>query len=548
LSSHNSYRRVFITGGSSSGGGTGGSSSEFRLTYPTDGSWTDGLVPIHAGDRVDDAIDGINEILAELAPSPPAELSSFSVSPVPVNGKVPNGLSTNWSAATPGSQVSVLNSATLTINFAAFGPGDTGTFLVYRNGTVLVILDIGSNFVEDSRSGDQDLSLWDVQGSGNPITDGLITFTGGSLQVLHCGIYNDFKKWQSILLRLMMTSVLIEGLNHFEFSHVSDSEQRLSWEIYYDDDHSTLSFSSAPAIVESTPSYAWLSGIRYYGLGSTFAVSFVATNCFKKTYHPTQVSQYSMPGLSVVTRNPASVPVYTDDFSVSDSGVSLNASGVMNINARLSVTLRDPYGGSLTTQSSSENRLVDTCSQTSTDKAEYFKDEVYRLPAGSYSSVPSPITGQWDSSIALISGQAQCYNAQLVIPTINFTSGYLPSQPGRNYSLITGDSEYYRAFRANGVPHSSVTLTIPGSPISSAGTGMNVFVKLSGVTGWLDAGTMFSLVSFSGADNDGCLVSKSGNNYALTFGTFSTDQSGWMIIVKVVLRDTTYMSSLVTNW
>jgi hypothetical protein len=192
---------------------------------------------------------------------------------------------------------------------------------------------------------------------------------------------------------------------------------------------------------------------------------------------------------------------------------------------------------------------VNTYSQQSTDRQEYFRDEVYRLPAGDYSAVPVSITSQWDSSMALVSGQAQCYNSQLVIPSINFSSGYFPTQLlGRDYSLIIGTSEYYRAFRHSNVPHSSVTLTIPGSAVSPAGSGLNVFVKLPGVTGWLDVGTMFSLVNFTGNDGDGCLVSKSGNNYNLTFGTFSTDLSGWMIIVKVILRSSTYITSLGTSW
>jgi len=79
---------------------------------------------------------------------------------------------------------------------------------------------------------------------------------------------------------------------------------------------------------------------------------------------------------------------------------------------------------------------------------------------------------------------------------------------------------------------------------------LNVFIKLPTQTGWLDAGTMYSAATFTGIDNDGCQVSKSGNLYTLTFGTFSTANSGWMIIVKVVLQSSSHSitSTFSVNW
>jgi hypothetical protein len=540
------------TGASGLLGPTGPSGSGL-LETPSDGLWTDGLLPFQTGGSVSDAIDDINEILTDLAPAAPPVLSSatLSVSATVYSGKVPNGLNSNWSQATPGSTISVIITNSFTVTTSGFGPGDQGILELEHNDTVKASIDIAANFQEARRSTTQDLTQWDIQGAGSPITDGVVSFTGGNYRIVSDGIYNSFKRWQSIVARLTSTSLLVEGYDKLRFIQVLTSNSIKMWEIYYDNDVTNPSFSGTPGIVENTASYSWLSGIRYYGLGSTFDISYIGLDCFKKTYHTSQVSYYSMPGLSTVTRNPPAIPTYTDSFSVSDVNVALNTASVINIDARLSVGLRDPYGNNPTAQSTSEKRLVNTYSTVSDAKHEYFKDEHYRLLSGTYSTIPGSVVGQWDSTAALVSGQAQCYNSQLVYPTINFTTGYLPTQTGRNYSSFTGDQEYYRAFVDTNNPRSSIIITISGSSVSTAGIGdLNVFIKLPTQTGWLDAGKMFSGPTFTGVDGDGCLISQSSGSYSLTFGTFSTANSGWMIIMKIILKTTSGVvtSLIVTSW
>jgi hypothetical protein len=522
---------------------------------PSDGVWTDGLVPIHEGEIVENVLDDMNEILTYLAPAGPPQISSANLSSdiSLYSGKIPTGLSSAWmDVGTPGStQSSIGVSSSVTLTVGPFGPGDSGVVTLYKNNVSLAFLDIGANFQSSMRGGNQNLSVWDYQGTGSPITNGVITFSGGNLTVTACGIYNNFPVWQSITLQIVFTSSLTDGEDRIRLLHsYTGGSQSKTWTVFYDSDVTALSFSSPPTVTEVSAQYRWLSGIRYYDIGSRFAVSFTGSNCFKQTYHTSQVAYYSMPGLNVVTKNPASVPAVSDTFSITDTSATLNVSNVTSVDGRITAGLRDPYGANVTAQSSSENRLIHTYSTQSTEKAEYFLDEYYRLPNGSYNSVPGSISGVWDSLLVLQNGNPQCWNSGLRYPTINFTSGYYPVQlSGRNYSTFSGVQTYFRAFRSSGVPHSSVILTIPGTSVAPQGSGLNVFIKLPSQTGWLDVGTMFSPGDFTGIDNDGCLVSKTGSQYSITFGTFDTSRSGWLIVVKVVLRSSSdYLSSIVTNW
>jgi hypothetical protein len=549
-----SRRTQFSSGGGVASGETPPPPPLGAVGLPTDGTWADGLVPVQEGEIVEDVLDSMNEVLVYLAPPGPPLISSSPISSnlTLYSGKIPQGLSSSWSTAgAPGStQSSVVISSSVTLTVGPFGPGDKGTVTLSLNNSTLAILDISANFQESLKGSNQNLSQWNYPGVGSPISAGVIIFAGGTLTVTSCGIHNNFPVWQAITLQVSLTELLLDGKDTIKLLHAHDGgSQSKSWTVFYDSDVTALTFTAQPTVVEASPQYRWLSGIRYYDIGSRFNVAFTGNNCFKKTYHVSQVAYYSMPGLNVVTRNPSTVPSLGDIFTVNDPAI-LNASNVTSINARLMAGLRDPYGANVTSQSISENRLIHTYGTHSTEKAEYFLDEYYRLPVGAYNTVPNPLSGVWDSTLSLTNGNPQCWDTGLRFPTINFSAGYLPSQlSGRNYSAFSGPQTYIRSFKDNGVPHNSVVLTMPGTSVSPSGSGLNVFVKLPGQTGWLDAGTMFSPGDFTGIDNDGCLVSKSGSQYTLTFGTFDTSRTSWVILVKVILRSSSdFLTSIVTNW
>lgn len=237
-----------------------------------------------------------------------------------------------------------------------------------------------------------------------------------------------------------------------------------------------------------------------------------------------------------------------------------------SINARVGVILEKPGRSSTTSQEATTNRLVDTYSDSSTVLDELFDDEDYRLPdndgsayPNNYDVVPISTVGSWDSTIDLADGEAAVFHGSLYhgssssLPNGGDFSATLPSG-NPDYSGFTADAIYLRAFIAEGDPHNNGILELVGlvaSDVSPVGSGnVNVEIKLPTETGWLDLGSIFNVAIFTGADGDGCQTAQSGADWSFTFGTFSTVDSDFMIIVRITIRNTTSVISRIkiTNW
>jgi hypothetical protein len=232
---------------------------------------------------------------------------------------------------------------------------------------------------------------------------------------------------------------------------------------------------------------------------------------------------------------------------------------------------RDPYSSaySYTNQTSpTPRRLYHGWPTSATELVEAFVDEKYRLPDGGsidYDLIPADIDDVWDSTIDLADGEAALFNERLRFPTtcgnwsgeiLNRYDPNAASQP--DYSGYgTTECVYYRAFRESGNAANSGNLkfrgedgAVGGSSIGidmigamdDAGAKVRVEIKLPSQSGWLDLGKNFP-VGFTGADGEGCLadtpyISGSDVIWPYSSGTLSTANSGYMIIVRIRLRDT----------
>jgi len=538
-----------------------------KLGTPSDGSFDDGLLEFTPDTKIADSVDEINEVLLELAPEPPDSLNGTSLVPNRTFyvGKLPSGLDSKWylDGKTPGDILNyILEYNNVELSSAdpsnRFNKGDEG-FLIAEvdfDGSGLVEaarLDIEANF-DSSVVGPsvQDLSTWDNQGSGDPCTNAIVTFSGGNLQVTYCGWHNNFNKWQRMNAKINISS-LQEGYSAYRLKHkVATGDQVTNiFKIWHDNDTNPLMFSIVPDLVENTiSSNKYLSGVRYYSIGDTFDVSYVAANIYKKCYHTDYVSRYKFDGqANHVNVNPLIVPMYTDSLSVSHT-IVIDRDDYYTIDGRLTATLYHPWKSSVSATSPSHNILICTYGNVSTNKHEYFLDEYYRLPIGNYDSIPVSIVGQWNSQVTLSNGNALVFNRRVQYPTQDFTSYWPNGNP--DYSSFNGIQKYVRAF-SDVNAHNNVILTLNGvnlNNISEFGSGdINIAVKLPTQTGWLDAGKYYSSGDFIGADGDGCLVAKNGQSLELTFGTFSTVNSGYMIIVEVrFLNSNSAITEMVVDW
>jgi hypothetical protein len=414
-----------------------------------------------------------------------------------------------------------------------FNKADEGTLILKINGVQVDSYNLATAFVEGSRAGNQTY-----------IPD---TGANGKLRIDSVGWYNSFPDWQKGNATALITpSDLRQGWNYIEMVHDLDTDQTTTaFDVFYDNDSGANPSINTPTLVENAPAFKYLSGVKLYDRASTFDLSFVVSNCFNNVYHQTSPVTCSACGVvNNITEDDASVsglsspPAVGETMTVTDKLLTVPDTNFRSMNTRVSITPRDPYGSYSAGQSASENRMVDAYTTTSDSANEYFDDENRRLPAGAYDSVPGAITSQWTSSDALTNGKCQVYNGSLIYPTEDFSSGYLPSQSA-DYSGFTGDQVYYRAMYDTD-PHTNGQLNIPGSGFSDidpVGSGdLNVEIKLPTQTGWLDLGTNYSGGSFTGSDGDGCRTSKSGDNYSWTSGSFSTADSGNMVIVRVTFR------------
>lgn len=541
------------------------------LGIPSDGTYDDGLLPFDEDTFVSDAVDEINEVLVDLVPEPPDGLDGTNLAgnrPL-YTGKLPTGLNPVWyqdgkSAGDTVSTIIINNSITMSSANPStrFNKGDEGTLIAKHNEggaglTVTGTLDIEANF-DESVVGPaiQDLTTWDNQGTEDPVTDAVVTFSGGAgnLEVTHVGWHNAFNYWQRMNAEINATN-LQEGFHGYVMTHsVPLGDQSTNeYKFWYDDDPNALSFSVPPSISENTlSSNKYLSGVRYYSIGDTFDITYSGSNVYRKCYHITHVSRYQFDGeISMTTVNPVSVPHYTDDIGTSNI-ITIDKTGVYTTDARLTAYLYHPWKPSVNATSPSADMLVATCGGDNDAKHENFCEEDYRLPNGSYNTVPSGITGNWNSQTTLINGQALVYNLRIQSAdgAHDFTT-YLPAG-NPDYSAFSGNQVYLRAFY-DSLAHSSVILTISSigvSDLGALGTGnVNLEIKLPTQTGWLDAGTDYSAATFTGIDGDGCKVNMTNGSISITFGTFSSINSGGMFIVRLTFRNTNaYCSYMAVDW
>jgi hypothetical protein len=146
----------------------------------------------------------------------------------------------------------------------------------------------------------------------------------------------------------------------------------------------------------------------------------------------------------------------------------------------------------------------------STNLIEPFNDEKYRLLQDDYMTIPLNRINVWtggDSNSATINaGKLEGYN-----------------------------KNYYRSFLHN-TPHNNGCFVIKNiTKDNLINEDVKIDIKLPSITGWLSMNKSFDINSFTGKDNDGCLVKVDGDRFYVSFGEYSTVYSGHMIIVRITL-------------
>lgn len=548
-----------------------------------------GITTLQPTTPITEAINTFNNIMSYLAPAQPQSMSSLSidaVTSIPVfTGKVANITSppsgyfkSGLPAGSSYSFITKTQAFTLTTHntgdtTTGFSDADKGTLVLSINnaGTVTTsTFDLFHAFDEGYRTTSQGTSYDANTGSASAP----LKTVDSHLQIYSVGAFNNFPLWQKGVARITNVS-LAPGYNYFTFTHTVGTSTRTSdlFELFYD------SGATAPAVAITNFNYSsnsfinYLSGVRYLTLNDTVTLNATVNNAFVNTYLQTPI-QYvfsagvpntsgdlSDPSITVGPTGTNFVPFNTDSITISRV-FTITVPNQQTINGSATVTYSDIYGNSYIGNSASINLLINTYSTTSTGVTESFVDEVYRLLPGingatstaaaypnDYVGIPPTIPagtgnpGNWNSQAVLSNGNAQTFNAQLIYPHQNFTSGFSPPQAGgSNYSGFTSGQVYYRAMISSGNPCSTGTLTIAGitlTDLTQVSPNIKVEMKLPSVTGWLDFSLPFNNGTFTGTTGQGCRTGNSGSSFGWSVGTFTTATSGFMYILRITLNNTT---------
>ena len=552
------------------------------MGVPSDEVFSDGLLEWTSSTKVVDALDDTNEILFELAPPQANSLAGLSLSNnrTLYSGKLPAGLGTEWeSGASIGDTIQVLTSNTVTLATPStadtFSKGDEGLLIgnVKHGSTdfnIFAKINISANFVEPApgvkRVPNQDLTQWNKSASEKyPCADCDIPVVGGTypasdytqvsknggneiLRILDVSTYNDFSKWQKMNANIQLAN-LTAGYHEAQMIHNVRGIERATTvtKFFYDDSVASVLSVSGLSINEVTPVFNYVSGVKYYGSGSTFNISFTANNIYQKIYRADKVASYAMEN---TTGGADVAPDINPNFDaakvVENLGTLTVSANAYSINARAYVDLFHPY--KTLARQYTPGRLINSYATTrDTATQSFWTDESRRLAASftldtiPAANEPSLVAGGWDSTQLLGANDALIYNSQLQYGNLNL-SATIPTNP--DYSTKTGNQIYVRAFNI-GVK-SGMTLNMPGlvnADVAAIGTGnINVEIKLPGLTGWCDGGKDFNVADFGGQPKDGAGVrnaAASGSIFNFTFGGMSTTTTNGWVLVRITFRNAT---------
>ncbi len=434
--------------------------------------------------------------------------------------------------------------------------GDKGLIKIYINQTTIATIDLGINFVVTNRDGNQNLNDYDHKGSGDIIINGAVTLPYGYFELIKVGKYNNFKyyqTWQAQFVLADPTQILRQGWNEIYITHeglASGTQTSNKIDLFYDIDTVNPTVNT-PTVVQNTPVIKWLSGVKFYDTGSTWNVNCIAYDAFDNVYHSSNapVIFQTWPGLTATPIEyfntsvaGVSSPPIIDEIMNIQNWILTQTSNQMSENARLEAVPRDPYGSYTSKLTASENIMVFSYTNQSTPLKEYFRDESYRLPVGEYNTIPTTITGLWDSQGNLdiydTGNGLQVYMDKLVYPKIDFSNTKPTGNPNYAPLGLEQNKFYYRAFKSTVLSRAQGTLRITGiTKQDMINNKIKVWIKVPSQTGWLSLNKDYNYATFTGIDEDGCWMyrdSQTNSDFVFGLDKFRTEFGGYMVIVKIL--------------
>lgn len=460
------------------------------LGLPTDGAYGSlfpSIAGVASGDRPEDAFDKITTFLERLIPEPPANLSTIVMT-------IPAGYSA-LKESTGTTHIDITKNPTETLTAAGFGNGNTGSLTANINGT-----DVGTVA----------LTVADDTGLNN-----------NKLTIIndvdpHLGVLGAEGHWYELDATIITSAPnqLNLGTNNISLTH---TETGSSNKIIYLDDPTSPVVSNIN--ITSPDPGRYISGVLYLEENDVINANFDLDNVISEYYHLTNVGAFN--GISVASGiyQPPSAPAKGATVStVVNTTVQANVferGAVFNVIGQAS-------DGTLTTEVHTSNLIIDSIS-----------DESPRVVSGNGQyPLSGTYGGAFDSSNSILGNEElQMYNTKYRFPEQHDYTVYYPSSV--DYTLIDGglhNDMRWVTFQPITITNEvGLVVELPFAENFGANalvSGFEMYVKVEGETGWLNANGAYPGVGTPVSDGDNCLAIglSSATNRRITFSVVRTGQ------------------------
>jgi hypothetical protein len=501
--------------------GIASTASYYQVTYPTNQSYygatsTSSVSGILYGDRDEDALNKIELILELLAPSKPPNLSTITLNMLNAYTAISASSATSYSTVYYGA--SPVFSAS-----GVFGDGNAGSLTSSLDG-----VNVGSTAI-----------------SGSPTSN---VGTYGDLQITNNNDYWSGSAgksgfWRQLMAQINATGQTTIGPHSASLTH-STTGTTPNY-IYYIDDAPTPTSVSGTA---SGSGATYISGVpALVGGVSSSAITFSATasNAVSRFYNSTRVFAVSGTGINAsnftLPTNPVSGSVQSGSKSVSVNAGSTGENNTFTITAYNSRGITAT--GTISNTYLRMDSTLDTANRVPSSTGQY------PTSASAYDS------GSWNASQNLASAgqeELQMLNGQYQYPTGNYTG----SSPiaGPNYSSLPGVTfgtvrwVTFSLGAQSAIQNVTLTFNNTSNMGSSAiiSPGWYLYVKVDGVTGWVDGNAAYPAVGSPVNNGDAALViaSSTGTTKVVTFGT--TPRTGNVFVRVGISSGQTYKFGSIT--
>lgn len=476
---------------------------------PEDGTYEDGLFTTFTNKTYTGvAIDKINEVLKELAPSPAPNLddvnsfntgdavylsfgSSNSISgytnvgssagvgsAVDVNGLYQAATSSNniRTAAynLTQSMSGVLNDdiaagfsgATLNYVSQSFGSGEQGYVHLELNGTVIATASLSGTTGLTTRGIDPPGS-----GSGtylNTNGSGLTNLSITGSAVKEDG--TDFTFFQHRTGRFLIAAdSQRNGWNYARVIHYADGATSTTNYIeWVNDSNSDALAASSNSLTPQLSGSRHLSGVEYYISGNV-SYKVAVSNAYRNVYDNTAIS-FETHNCSIASQAKPTIGAGEDHTKVlhlTGAG-SITSTTMLTSSVTAGVNVTHPFKANLSDAGNTvtDGILLFSLSGSSTSQREKFQEETYRVISGTYANQAAVTNASnvWDSEVFMTASNGghtdglQFFSSSLLSPTNTLLSGdfrntadggsiqYAPAG-NPNYSGVSGQRTFYRHFK-----------------------------------------------------------------------------------------------------